>query len=240
MEKVRVELEFGIDPFQYSEFSRHNTLPLHLSYQDKSSEIPLSIILEGSLDSDELELLKRTEREIDECRGSGRYEEAQHLSRLIQSRYGKHKLSESTIVKAVTDNQYVEMIIEKCKTIDNSQDLQRITVSFAKELLTEYDPCVSKGLSKLRDSRDEDDETDEMLVARRIFRHVPQTTIDFIIKLLLFFPAFKAKYGQLAINDTFRLRVILWVLMQNDAMSLDLGKVTVEDFRLYLRETHPN
>lgn len=243
MEKCKVELDFGIDPMKYSGFLSRNP-DQHRSRVVNEKPL-LSKTLEKSLQPDELELLRQTEREIDECMGSGRYGEAKHLTDLIKSRFGKSKTLSLTIStmknntsQNITEADYVKMIVEKCKTLDGSPtELSKAIIDHAKGILATYDPDISSGLKELRSSPDEDGETDEMLVARRIFRHVPQMTADFVIKLLMFFPVFKNKYSCFSLDDTLRLRIILWLHSQR---SFDLGNVTVEGFYLYLREAFPS
>jgi hypothetical protein len=243
MEKARLELDFGIDPMKYSGFLSRN--PDQHQSRVVNEKPLLSKTLEKSLQSDELELLRQTEREIDECMGSGRYGEAKHLTDLIKSRFGKSKTLSLTIStrknntsQNTTEIDYVKAIVEKCKALDGSPtELSKAIIDHAKGILATYDPDISSGLKELRSSRDEDGETDEMMVARRIFRHVPQMTVDFVIKLLMFFPAFKTRFGYFSGDDTLRLRVILWVYSQK---GFDLGKVTVEGFYLYLREAFPS
>lgn len=78
-----MDLEFGIDAFEYSGFLRRD----QKSVETPKGKVTMSELLKDSLPCDELELLKQTECEIDECMGSGRYEEARHLQVLLDSRY---------------------------------------------------------------------------------------------------------------------------------------------------------
>jgi hypothetical protein len=241
MEKAKVDLEFNIDPLAYSGFlNRHNQRWPKIVRE----KFPLSKILEKKLAEDELELLRQTEREIDECMGSGRYEEAKHLTDLIKSQFGKAHLLAFT---SLTDNtatpikhpefnekESIAIILEKCTTSNGSAfELCKLVISHVQGMVAAYD---TDDLTKLRDSTDEDGETDQMVVARRIFRYIPQQTINFIIKVLLFFPVFKSKFGCFSVNDSLRLRVILWVYSQT---TFYLGTVTLPEFYNYLTDTFP-
>jgi hypothetical protein len=133
-----------------------------------------------------------------------------------------------------------------------AHDLYRLVGFLVWDLLIAYDPDFTDGLRQLRDSPDEDGETDEMAVARQIFRHIPEATIDFIIRLLMFFPFLNSKYWYFGLTDTLRLRIILFVYneMESNKFSLtndrwpeaDTGlyKQNIhESFYTYLRETFP-
>ncbi len=131
-------------------------------------------------------------------------------------------------------------------------DLYKLVGFLVLDLLTAYDPDVTRGLRQLRASPDEAGENAAMAIARGIYRHVPVARIDFIIRLLKFFPFFKKRYGYATVIDgALRLRVIFWVYAEYAAQKFNLdvkwpeadsdelkGDVH-ETFYSYLRETFP-
>lgn len=131
-------------------------------------------------------------------------------------------------------------------------DLFKLLGFMARDICIAHDPEHTTGLRQLRESPDEEGEILEMVVARRVFRHIPVEKIDFIIKTFMFFPFFKKKYsGYSAINPTVRLRVIFWIYeqLEADKFNLDdrwpeadtdpLKQDVYENFYSYLREIFP-
>lgn len=101
-------------------------------------------------------------------------------------------------------------------------DLFKLLGFLSRDLFARYDPRYIKDLRQLRDSPGEDDETHLMAKARRVFRYIPEAIIDFVIKLFMFFPFFKRKYGAV-IHDPLRLRIILSVYMELDTNKFDIN-----------------
>lgn len=197
---------------------------------------------ERQLGEDEMELLKQTQREIDECMGSGRYEEAQEFRKLIKSQFS----TDATGLKQ--EHPSIPDVLRELNNFHGStHDLFKQIGSMARDFFDAYDVYRNIGLQKLRESTDEDGETDEMSIARRIFRHIPENIIDFLIKLLRFFPFFRMRYGHSSIDDTLRLRTILWVYNELKSNAFDLkdrwldADSPIDDsFHLYLQSTFTN